>query len=69
VHLLLHLLSLGFAAVGLYAAVKFHNDAGLAHIRSLHAWLGIATIGLYALQVPNCFAYSSFQVVVETTQV
>ena len=51
VHLLLHLLSLGFAAVGLYAAVKFHRDAGLPDIRSLHAWLGIATIALYALQV------------------
>lgn len=51
VHLLLHLLSLGFAAVGLYAAVKFHHDAGLPDIHSLHSWLGIATIGLYALQV------------------
>ncbi|XP_071682293.1 probable ascorbate-specific transmembrane electron transporter 1 [Lolium perenne] len=60
VHLLLHLLSLGFAAVGLYAAVKFHNDAGLAHIRSLHAWLGIATISLYALQWLVAFVYFVF---------
>jgi cytochrome b-561 len=63
VHLLLHLLSLGFAAVGLYAAVKFHNDVGLAHIRSLHAWLGIATIGLYALQVPILIVCYSFKIV------
>lgn len=51
VHLLLHLVALGFAAVGLYAAFKYHRDAGLADIRSLHSWLGIATIALYALQV------------------
>jgi cytochrome b-561 len=51
VHLLLHLVALAFAAVGLYAAVKFHHDNGLPDIRSLHSWLGIATIALYALQV------------------
>lgn len=55
VHLLLHLVSLAFAAVGLYAAVKFHSDLGLPDVRSLHSWLGIATIGLYALQVSLFF--------------
>jgi cytochrome b-561 len=51
VHLLLHLVALTFAAVGLYAAFKFHHDVGLPDIRSLHSWLGIATIALYGLQV------------------
>ncbi|GJM91659.1 hypothetical protein PR202_ga08058 [Eleusine coracana subsp. coracana] len=51
VHLLLHLVSLAFAAVGLYAAIKFHHDAGLPNFHSLHSWLGITTIALYALQV------------------
>lgn len=51
VHLLLHLVALAFAGVGLYAAFKYHHDAGLPDIRSLHSWLGIATIALYALQV------------------
>ncbi|XP_037418672.1 probable ascorbate-specific transmembrane electron transporter 1 [Triticum dicoccoides] len=60
VHLLLHLLSLGFAAVGLYAAVKFHRDSGLPDIHSLHSWLGIATIGLYALQWLVAFVYFVF---------
>ena len=53
VHLLLHLVALAFVAVGLYAAVKFHHDNGLPDIRSLHSWLGIATIALYALQVKS----------------
>lgn len=60
VHLLLHLLALAFAAVGLYAAVKFHNDAGDPHVRSLHAWLGVVTIGLYALQWLVAFMYFVF---------
>lgn len=51
VHLLLHLVALAFAAVGLYASFKFHRDAGLPDIHSLHSWLGIATVALYAIQV------------------
>lgn len=51
VHLLLHLVAMAFAAVGLYAAFKYHHDAGAPDLRSLHSWLGIATIALYALQV------------------
>ncbi|XP_062200537.1 probable ascorbate-specific transmembrane electron transporter 1, partial [Phragmites australis] len=51
VHLLLHLAALAFAAVGLYTAFKYHHDAGLPDLHSLHSWLGIATIALYAFQV------------------
>lgn len=60
VHLLLHLVALTFAAVGLYAAFKFHNDVGLPDIRSLHSWLGIATIALYGLQWLMAFVYFVF---------
>lgn len=51
VHLLLHLVALACAAVGLYAAFKFHHDLRAPDIRSLHAWLGITTAALYAFQV------------------
>nr|CAB3499953.1 unnamed protein product [Digitaria exilis] len=60
VHLLLHLVAMAFAAVGLYAAFKYHHDAGLPDIRSLHSWLGIATIALYALQWLVAFVYFVF---------
>ncbi|XP_066375499.1 probable ascorbate-specific transmembrane electron transporter 1 isoform X2 [Miscanthus floridulus] len=60
VHLLLHLVALAFVAVGLYAAFKFHHDNGLPDIRSLHSWLGIATISLYALQWLVAFVYFVF---------
>ncbi|XP_040384121.1 probable ascorbate-specific transmembrane electron transporter 1 [Oryza brachyantha] len=60
VHLLLHLVALAFAAVGLYAAFKFHHDYRLPDIRSLHAWLGITTVALYALQWLVAFVYFVF---------
>ena len=56
VHLLLHLVAMAFAAVGLYAAFKYHHDTGLPDLRSLHSWIGIATIALYALQVSESHA-------------
>lgn len=60
VHLLLHLVALAFAAVGVYAAFKYHHDFGFADFRSLHSWLGIATIALYALQWLVAFVYFVF---------
>ncbi|CAN6288563.1 unnamed protein product [Urochloa humidicola] len=60
VHLLLHLVAMAFAAVGLYAAFKYHRDAGFPDIHSLHSWLGIATIALYALQWLVAFVYFVF---------
>ncbi|WVZ57953.1 hypothetical protein U9M48_008280 [Paspalum notatum var. saurae] len=59
-HLLLHLLALAFAAIGLYAAFKYHRDFGLPDVHSLHSWLGIATIALYALQWLVAFVYFVF---------
>jgi len=60
VHLLLHLVAMAFAAVGLYAAFKYHHDTGLPDLRSLHSWIGIATIALYALQWLVAFVYFLF---------
>ncbi|RCV43446.1 hypothetical protein SETIT_9G294800v2 [Setaria italica] len=60
VHMLLHLVAMAFAAVGLYAAFKYHHDAGIPDLRSLHSWLGIATIALYALQWLVAFVYFVF---------
>ncbi|KAL6906246.1 hypothetical protein ACP4OV_003847 [Aristida adscensionis] len=60
VHLLLHVVSLAFAAVGLYAAFKFHRDFDLPDLQSLHSWLGIATVALYALQWLVAFVYFVF---------
>ncbi|CAN6311630.1 unnamed protein product [Urochloa humidicola] len=60
VHLLLHLVAMAFAAVGLYAAFKYHRDAGYPDIHSLHSWFGIATIALYALQWLVAFVYFVF---------
>uniref|UniRef100_A0A0E0M547 Cytochrome b561 domain-containing protein n=1 Tax=Oryza punctata TaxID=4537 RepID=A0A0E0M547_ORYPU len=60
VHLLLHLVALAFAAIGLYASFKFHHDLRAPHIRSLHAWLGITTAALYALQWLVAFVYFVF---------
>ncbi|KAK4424685.1 putative ascorbate-specific transmembrane electron transporter 1 [Sesamum alatum] len=50
VHLLLHLLALVAGAVGIYAVFKFHHDLRIPHMYSLHSWLGISTISLFALQ-------------------
>jgi hypothetical protein len=36
-----------------YCAFKFHNDSGIANLYSLHSWLGIGTISLYAIQVTH----------------
>lgn len=38
-------------AVGIYAAFKFHNESGIANLYSLHSWIGLGTIVLFALQV------------------
>ncbi|XP_044491838.1 probable ascorbate-specific transmembrane electron transporter 1 [Mangifera indica] len=50
VHLLLHLVALLCGIVGIYVVFKFHNEAGLPNMYSLHSWLGMGTICLYGLQ-------------------
>lgn len=49
-HLSLHAAGLAAGAIGLYAVFRFHQDSGIPNLYSLHSWLGIATVSLYALQ-------------------
>ncbi|OWM64448.1 hypothetical protein CDL15_Pgr020415 [Punica granatum] len=51
---LIHL-SLQFAAfcvsiIGVWAALKFHNEKGVDNFYSLHSWLGIACLLLFGIQ-------------------
>lgn len=50
-HLILHGIATVLGVFGIYCAFKFHNESGIANLYSLHSWLGIATISLYAIQV------------------
>ncbi|KXG26782.1 hypothetical protein SORBI_3006G159600 [Sorghum bicolor] len=49
-HLILHAIATVLGAFGIYCAFKYHNDSGIANLYSLHSWLGIGTISLYAIQ-------------------
>jgi cytochrome b-561 len=60
-HLILHAIAIVLGAFGIYCAFKYHNDSGIANLYSLHSWLGIGTIALYAIQVTAaCFASLEF---------
>ncbi|KAF7821821.1 transmembrane ascorbate ferrireductase 1 [Senna tora] len=50
VHLILHAVALVLGIVGIYCAFKFHNESGIANLYSLHSWIGIGVIILYAIQ-------------------
>lgn len=50
-HAALMLLALLLSAVGLGAVFAFHNAENIAHVYSLHSWIGIAAVALFALQV------------------
>ncbi|XP_006651753.2 probable transmembrane ascorbate ferrireductase 3 [Oryza brachyantha] len=50
VHMLVHLVALILGIFGVYAAFKFHDAAVAPDLVSLHSWLGILAIALFALQ-------------------
>lgn len=50
IHLVLHAIALVLGIVGIYTAFKYHNESGIANLYSLHSWLGIGVIVLYAIQ-------------------
>lgn len=50
IHLSLHALGLFSALLGIYAAYKYHSEAGIMHFYSLHSWFGIATAILFSVQ-------------------
>ncbi|KAK1315025.1 putative ascorbate-specific transmembrane electron transporter 1 [Acorus calamus] len=50
VHMALLLISLSMAAFGLYIVFKFQHDIGMPNMYSVHSWLGMGTVCLFALQ-------------------
>uniref|UniRef100_A0A7N0UQY0 ascorbate ferrireductase (transmembrane) n=1 Tax=Kalanchoe fedtschenkoi TaxID=63787 RepID=A0A7N0UQY0_KALFE len=50
IHLVLHAVALILGAIGIYTAFKYHNESGIANLYSLHSWIGIGVISLYAIQ-------------------
>ncbi|KAL5231727.1 hypothetical protein ABZP36_030503 [Zizania latifolia] len=54
-HLALHAVGLALGGLGIYAVFKFHVEAGIPNLYSLHSWIGITTISLYALHWLTAF--------------
>ncbi|KAK7315031.1 hypothetical protein VNO77_33563 [Canavalia gladiata] len=50
IHLGLHAIALILGIIGIYAVFKFHNEARIVDLYSLHSWLGIGVIVLYGIQ-------------------
>ncbi|KAM5225672.1 lysosomal membrane ascorbate-dependent ferrireductase CYB561A3 isoform 1-T2 [Hipposideros larvatus] len=50
-HAALHLLAFILTVLGLVAVFRYHNHAHIANLYSLHSWLGITTVFLFACQV------------------
>ncbi|KAK3200373.1 hypothetical protein Dsin_023788 [Dipteronia sinensis] len=58
VHWVLHLIALISGGLGIFAVFKFQNELGIPDMYTLHSWLGIITISLYALQwILGFFSY------------
>ena len=51
IHFAIEFIALIFASVGLAAVLKYHHDFGYKDFVDVHSWCGIATFGLFALQV------------------
>ena len=50
-HASLHLMAFILTVLGLVAVFKYHNNYKIANLYSLHSWLGITAIFLFACQV------------------
>ncbi|KDP32926.1 hypothetical protein JCGZ_12957 [Jatropha curcas] len=55
VHLTLQLLAFSLSLIGVWAALKFHNDKGIDNFYSLHSWLGLACLFLFGIQWASAF--------------
>ncbi|CAO2186542.1 unnamed protein product, partial [Urochloa humidicola] len=49
-HMALHAGALAAGGLGVYAVFKFHVESGIPNLYSLHSWVGLAAISLYAAQ-------------------
>ncbi|XP_019185657.1 PREDICTED: probable transmembrane ascorbate ferrireductase 2 [Ipomoea nil] len=50
VHLVVQFLAFFLGVIGVWAALKFHNDKGIDNFYSLHSWLGLACLVLFGIQ-------------------
>ncbi|XP_030449157.1 transmembrane ascorbate ferrireductase 1 [Syzygium oleosum] len=50
IHMVLHAIALILGIIGISAAFKYHNESSIDNFYSLHSWLGIGVIILYAIQ-------------------
>ncbi|XP_038620326.1 cytochrome b ascorbate-dependent protein 3 [Tachyglossus aculeatus] len=55
-HSALHLAAFVLAVLALFAVFRFHSQKKIANLYSLHSWLGITTVFLYACQWLSGFA-------------
>ncbi|XP_059640055.1 transmembrane ascorbate ferrireductase 2 [Cornus florida] len=55
VHLMLQFLAFCLSIIGVWAALKFHNDKGIDNFYSLHSWLGLACVFLFSIQWASGF--------------
>ena len=60
VHLTLQFLAFFLSLIGVWAAIKFHNDKGIDNFYSLHSWLGVLCLFLFSIQVFSQFLTFSF---------
>ncbi|XP_042471098.1 transmembrane ascorbate ferrireductase 2-like [Zingiber officinale] len=49
-HLTIQFIALCLGSIGIWAALKFHNERGIDNFYSLHSWLGLACLALFAIQ-------------------
>ncbi|XP_072967522.1 transmembrane ascorbate ferrireductase 2-like isoform X2 [Typha angustifolia] len=56
VHLTLQFFALCLGSIGIWAALKFHNEKGIDNFYSLHSWLGLACLMLFGIQWGTGFA-------------
>nr|GLL18807.1 probable transmembrane ascorbate ferrireductase 2 [Ipomoea trifida]GMC59528.1 probable transmembrane ascorbate ferrireductase 2 [Ipomoea batatas] len=50
VHLVVQFLAFFLGVIGVWAALKFHNDKGIDNFYSLHSWLGLTCLVLFGIQ-------------------
>ncbi|KAE8709309.1 putative transmembrane ascorbate ferrireductase 2 [Hibiscus syriacus] len=50
VHLTIQCIAFILSLIGVWAALKFHNDKGIDNFYSLHSWLGLACLFLFGIQ-------------------
>ncbi|CAA7410330.1 unnamed protein product [Spirodela intermedia] len=55
-HLSVLFLALCLGVVGVWAAIKFHNEKGIDNFYSLHSWLGLASLISFSIQWALAFA-------------